>query len=506
MCKAPVSSRWCLFIAVTLAALVCVPARAIAQNPQVWVQALDSPDWRVRADAIERLNRLTLADLPSSFRPKIIALLEQEGVTAASEPGEGYGEYVIAVVQGSLRLNDPAAVRGMSLVGINVSRNAQEFVASQGGVSLGPLDEAWQNENSRQAVGETWALMIVSYGDRLSPEQRLQVIRRILTARTVDAQAFTNAVDDAALSSALPVVEDVAENDPVAVVRTIAAGAGTRLRSQRLALTPAAQVSAVQDALNALCLGATGSRGSACAALSSSLDAVQDQLMSNQESAARDALTGFAVQVDAGLQQGIWTADEHRILSGTSRYTISRLIATMFLRGSGGVPTPTTLSLATTSPTASDASYKDSPSIAFSGGNAWKEVGTWQAAPAVSNGTLSALGDAHAWLGLKNTDDQGTNFDVRVELAKNGTVIATGQALCVQGITRPAANANEVVISFGSFAATSFNGTADVLTLKVSTRIGTNGSGTFCGGHANATGLRVYFDATNRTARFDARF
>ena len=29
---------------------------------------------------------------------------------------------------------------------------------------------------------------------------------------------------------------------------------------------------------------------------------------------------------------------------------------------------------------------------------------------------------------------------------------------------------------------------------KIQTRIGTNGSGAFCGGHSNATGLRLYFD------------
>jgi hypothetical protein len=182
------------------------------------------------------------------------------------------------------------------------------------------------------------------------------------------------------------------------------------------------------------------------------------------------------------------------------------VIATIFLHGSGGTANPPTLSLSGTAPTATDASYKDSPSIAFSGGNTWKEVGTWRAAPDVANGTLSTLGDSHMWLGLKNSDDQGTNFDVRIELAKNGSIVASGQVLCLQGITRNPASANEVVIPFGAFSTTGFNGTADVLTFKVSTRIGTTGNGASCGGHSNAAGLRLYFDATTRNARFDAKF
>ncbi len=194
------------------------------------------------------------------------------------------------------------------------------------------------------------------------------------------------------------------------------------------------------------------------------------------------------------------------MLAGNSRYTASGLSATIYLHGSGGTANPPTLSLTTSSPTASDASYKDSPSLAFSGGNAWKEIGTWQAAPAVSGGTLTILGDAHVWLGLKNSDDIGTNFDVRIDVSRNGAVLSSGQALCVQGVARPATNAKEVVVSLAPFSATPFNGTSDVLAFKVLTRIGTNASGASCGGHVNAVGLRVYFDATNRTARFDAKF
>jgi hypothetical protein len=179
---------------------------------------------------------------------------------------------------------------------------------------------------------------------------------------------------------------------------------------------------------------------------------------------------------------------------------------TFFLTGSGPTANPPTLSLSSTVPTATTVRYKDSPSIAFSGGNPWKEVGTWTAAPASASGTLSTLGTAVVWLGLKNSDDIGTNYDLRVEVYRNATMVASGQTLCVEGITRNPDLAKQVTADFGAVTPASFNGTTDVLSLKVLTRIGTTAAGAFCGGHGNAIGLRLYFDAANRAALFDATF
>ena len=44
----------------------------------------------------------------------------------------------------------------------------------------------------------------------------------------------------------------------------------------------------------------------------------------------------------------------------------------------------------------------------------------------------------------------------------------------------------------------------DVLSLKVSTRIGTNPDNTKCAGHNNAVGLRLYYDSTGQASRLDA--
>jgi hypothetical protein len=164
------------------------------------------------------------------------------------------------------------------------------------------------------------------------------------------------------------------------------------------------------------------------------------------------------------------------------------------------------LFLDNTAPPATTAKFKDSPSVSFSGGNPWKDIGTWSAAPTRTAGTLTALSDLHTWLGLKNSDDQGSRFDLRAEVYQNGTLVASGETFCITGVTRNPALAKEVGVAFGTFTPVAFNASTDVLSLKVLTRIGTNGAGGLCGGHSNAVGVRLYFDAINRSATFDATF
>lgn len=134
-----------------------------------------------------------------------------------------------------------------------------------------------------------------------------------------------------------------------------------------------------------------------------------------------------------------------------------------FLHGTGPDNNPPTLLLNPTAPTASTEKFRDSAAVNFSGGNAWKEIGTWPAAASLSTGTLTTLSDLHVWLGLKNSDDQGTQFDLRAEVLKNGTVIATGLTRCVTGITTNPNNAKVVTVAFGSVPSTPFNGTSDTL-------------------------------------------
>jgi hypothetical protein len=182
------------------------------------------------------------------------------------------------------------------------------------------------------------------------------------------------------------------------------------------------------------------------------------------------------------------------------------VIYTIYLHGTGPNNNPPTLFLDNIAPGAATARYKDSSSINFNGGNPWKDIGTWAANPTLSTGILNTLSELHVWLGLKNSDDQGTKFDLRAEIYKNDTLVASAETYCITGVTRNPAQAKEATVSFGSFSPTPFNGTSDLLSLKIQTRIGTDGAGSFCGGHSNAVGLRLYFDAASRPSRFNAVF
>jgi hypothetical protein len=198
------------------------------------------------------------------------------------------------------------------------------------------------------------------------------------------------------------------------------------------------------------------------------------------------------------------TAGNMSTCTATVTVTAPPTSADFFLHGTGPNNNPPTLFLNLSAPTAASAKFRDSPGLSFGSGNPWKEIGTWTAAPALTAGTLTALGDLHVWLGLQNSDDQGTRFDLRAEIYKNGMPVAAGETYCIMGIVRNPNQAKEATVTFAPFTPVTLNGTSDTLSLKVLTRIGSDGAGGFCGGHSNAVGLRLYFDAVSRPARFGA--
>src|SRR5262249_28519824 len=117
--------------------------------------------------------------------------------------------------------------------------------------------------------------------------------------------------------------------------------------------------------------------------------------------------------------------------------------------------------------------------------------------------TLSFLGLSRMWIGLKNSDDQGTRFDLRAEVYKNGALIASGITRCITGVTRNAQSPLEALVSFDPFSPTTYN-SGDILSMKVLTRIGPNSDDTKCTGHNNAVGLRLYYGSLQRQSRFAA--
>jgi hypothetical protein len=117
---------------------------------------------------------------------------------------------------------------------------------------------------------------------------------------------------------------------------------------------------------------------------------------------------------------------------------------------------------------------------------------------------LTALGSATLWIGLKNSDDQGTAFDLEAEVAIGSVPVATARTLCIAGVTRNPDKAKKAVIQFEPFLPVSVAPDA-VFSLTIRTRIGTNPNGTKCAGHSNAVGLRLYYDSTSQSSRIGAQ-
>ena len=117
--------------------------------------------------------------------------------------------------------------------------------------------------------------------------------------------------------------------------------------------------------------------------------------------------------------------------------------------------------------------------------------------------SLSSLGDAYVWLGVSNAGDAGGSYDVRAELLHNGTTVASGLHRCVSGLSSDPTAATDVAVPWGSFPAVPL-AVGDVLSLRLSARVGTNGDGTPCTTHVDADGLRLYYDAVTRNSSFFA--
>lgn len=256
-------------------ALFGAPGGASAQLPQKspdeLVQALTSPDWRIRADAVGRLSYLPADQRPSTYSAAVIALLEREG-TQPRDPawgkGEGYGEYLLHLVRAVVDLQDTRALRGVVLVGTGTSRRTNEFIAAQGDAALPYAEEAWRREDMRYSVILLYGLMLGDFADRLSAPNRPVLLRNILEFRSTDPLGFVWAASRGHLSSLTPLVEAIAaDTSHGSIVRNRAGSVAADLRAIRAALTPETRVQQLADLLAALCLGTAGGRSDACRAL-----------------------------------------------------------------------------------------------------------------------------------------------------------------------------------------------------------------------------------------------
>jgi hypothetical protein len=170
-----------------------------------------------------------------------------------------------------------------------------------------------------------------------------------------------------------------------------------------------------------------------------------------------------------------------------SNITIGTAGATLYLRKESSQ-----LVLDPSQPTSTKASFKDSPSLSKARGNPFRAIGTWTSFSVVSSADIVGIDPVVLLLGLKNSDDQGTAFDVLVEVLL-GTVVIASRFDCIDGLTRNPALAQCVSIEPLR--------TGDVgsgtLALRISARISE-----MCPGHSAAQGVRLYFDSIDRPAQF----
>ena len=99
------------------------------------------------------------------------------------------------------------------------------------------------------------------------------------------------------------------------------------------------------------------------------------------------------------------------------------------------------------------------------------------------------------------------SVDVKVEVYKNASLVASGITRCIRGLVKKAARAQEIEVAFDPFDPVSLE-SGDVLSLKVLTRIGTTLNDARCSGpgaaHSTSEGLRLYYDSAGRESHFDA--
>jgi hypothetical protein len=111
--------------------------------------------------------------------------------------------------------------------------------------------------------------------------------------------------------------------------------------------------------------------------------------------------------------------------------------------------------------------------------------------------TVDALSPVHAWIGLKNSDDVGTNWDLLAEVLRNGVVIGTGTLTNQPSGSSGFNNAKDRVIALAlGSPGTSGACAGDTLSIRLSVRV------TAVGGHRSGT-ARLWFNDGAANSRFD---
>jgi hypothetical protein len=111
--------------------------------------------------------------------------------------------------------------------------------------------------------------------------------------------------------------------------------------------------------------------------------------------------------------------------------------------------------------------------------------------------SLTSLGPARIWVGLKNSDDVGIRFDLRAEAHRNGTqLVGSGELASVAGGSSGFNNAKLNTITLTPVGGAAFQ-SGDTVSIRLYVRNACTGSG------KNSGGARLWFNDSAANSRFD---
>jgi hypothetical protein len=207
-----------------------------------------------------------------------------------------------------------------------------------------------------------------------------------------------------------------------------------------------------------------------------------------------DTLTGIRI-VDPATVVPVVTVNPGTVngaIGAVFTYQITATYALTF--GAAGLPAgltvDTTTGVITGAPTAAG-----SFNVTLSATNTFGATDTDSLTIVIpSPGTTVATSSASLWIGLKNSDDVGTKFDVLVAVLKNGNVVGTGQLNAVTGGSSGFNNA--VLRTVGMALGSTTYAPNDVLGVRISVRIADSST------HRSGT-ARLWFGDAAANSRID---
>jgi hypothetical protein len=304
---------------------------ATSPNVDSLTAVLDSPDTDARTSAVSVLGTVAPSLLPPATRAKLIALLERAAVRrAAPREPDGQdtpeGEGLIQLVRLVARLQEPASTRALALGGINVNLASQRFVASQGDAALPFLIEAEQLDTmQRSSVTITRAYMLGEFSSRLSPAGRAATLAAILRTALADPTTFARAAQLAGIVTAVPLVQQIAADEPAGLTKDLLADALQGLVAARAATSVADILSSTAASVDALCAGADGERLGACQAMHNVLANATEQIAQSRTLPSQKVLDALSAIATDAAGRGAIAPWEGTLVSGTAAYVKTRL-------------------------------------------------------------------------------------------------------------------------------------------------------------------------------------